>query len=438
MLKRIRVRGYKSFIDAEIGLRPLTVILGPNSAGKSNLLDLIGLLSRLATAETVREAFDQHRGRPLEAFYANTGFGPAGYESRMQTDTVAFSVECDLELHPRIVREINEALESREKLVGSAATYTRVSETRLRYTLEVALHPRSGELFVRNESLRALRKDGEPRTSRGAFFELDAADDGSTRFVARIERQSHPRYFEKDRPRTLLKELSDPVYHPHVVAAARELASWRVYYVEPARARADTPVQAAEDPGRAGELLAAFYFTLQQRNRPALQGIVHNLRSVVAGITDLRVEVRDGLLEIFAIQEGGAEFPARLLSEGTLRLLCILGIAVAPTPPSMVCYEEPENGVNPARLDVLLQIVRNAVYVRPEGSQFLLTTHSAAVCNLLPDHLVLAHWDAGRGSQFEPLSIEKDTLYFQDAVVRVIDGWANALAVAEKPKRGPQ
>ena len=38
MLKRIKIKGYKSLIDLEVSLCPLSVLFGPNAAGKSNFL----------------------------------------------------------------------------------------------------------------------------------------------------------------------------------------------------------------------------------------------------------------------------------------------------------------------------------------------------------------------------------------------------------------
>ncbi|MGH7151323.1 MAG: AAA family ATPase, partial [Planctomycetota bacterium] len=267
-------------------------------------------------------------------------------------------------------------------------------------------------------------KDSPPaaKTSRAPFFEKEGGGGGKPRFVARVERQGHPRYFEPNRPRTLLSELSDPVYHPHVVAAAREISSWRVYYVEPARMRERIGVQSAEEPGRSGELLAAYYYTLQERSPGTLRAIVRNLRDLVPGLEDLRVDVREGSLEIVTTHVGGAEYPARLLSEGTLRLLCLLGIAVAPSPPAVVVYEEPENGVNPARLDLLADVIRSAVEVRPDPIQFVLTTHSPLVCNLFPQHLVLCSWSPKEGTALRPFPWNREALYFQDEVVRGLDG----------------
>ncbi len=429
MLRQLRVRGYKSLVDCKIDFGPPSVILGPNGAGKSNLLDLLHLLSRLAAAETVREAFEGHRGRPLEAFHSPKGFGAASYDELLGKERLAFSVECDLELHPRIVDDINRTLEEREKIVETKVTYTRVSERLLRYSLVIALHPKSGELFLIDESLRPLKRDLRPKADsvRKAFFELEGGKSEQGRFVARIERQAHPRYFEGSRPRTLLSELTDPVYHPHVVAAARELASWRVYYVEPNQVRTEIGVQAADEPGRDGRLLAAYLYALKQRSPATLKGIVQNLRGLVAGFHDLDVRVRDGLLELVALQEDGTEFPARLLSEGTLRLMCILGIGVAPSPPALVGYEEPENGVNPARLGHIAQVLRTAVEQREDGPQFILTTHSPLVCELLPERLIVCDWQAGRGTTFRSLDIPRDTLYFKDEVVRALDGTTAAL-----------
>ena len=58
MLKRIHIKGYKSLADVAVSLSPLTLLFGPNAAGKSNFLDALQLLSKLATSRTLKEAFD--------------------------------------------------------------------------------------------------------------------------------------------------------------------------------------------------------------------------------------------------------------------------------------------------------------------------------------------------------------------------------------------
>src|ERR1700730_16496146 len=47
MLKRIRVVGWKSIKNETVDLTPLTVVIGANGAGKSNLLSLFKLLNAM-------------------------------------------------------------------------------------------------------------------------------------------------------------------------------------------------------------------------------------------------------------------------------------------------------------------------------------------------------------------------------------------------------
>ncbi|MDZ7331216.1 MAG: AAA family ATPase [candidate division KSB1 bacterium] len=68
MIKRIRIEGYTSFRALDLELKPLAVIFGPNASGKSNILDAIFLISRLATQKNINEAFIGHRGFLLESF----------------------------------------------------------------------------------------------------------------------------------------------------------------------------------------------------------------------------------------------------------------------------------------------------------------------------------------------------------------------------------
>jgi ABC-type uncharacterized transport system ATPase subunit len=67
MLTRLEVDGFKSLRDFSIDLEPLTVLLGPNDAGKSNILEALALSSRLGS-HTPEDALKQGRGRALDQF----------------------------------------------------------------------------------------------------------------------------------------------------------------------------------------------------------------------------------------------------------------------------------------------------------------------------------------------------------------------------------
>lgn len=74
MLENISIKGFKSVVDAEMGLGRLNVVVGANGAGKSNLLEAIGLLG-CAVSGRVDEAAFRFRGiRPGTAALYKTAF----------------------------------------------------------------------------------------------------------------------------------------------------------------------------------------------------------------------------------------------------------------------------------------------------------------------------------------------------------------------------
>jgi predicted ATPase len=71
---------------------------------------------------------------------------------------------------------------------------------------------------------------------------------------------------------------------------------------------------------------------------------------------------------------GGLECPSWLLSDGTLRMLALTLPAFLSGPPSLYMVEEPENGVHPHALEIIVK----ALAAIP-GSQVFVATHSPLV-----------------------------------------------------------
>ncbi len=95
--------------------------------------------------------------------------------------------------------------------------------------------------------------------------------------------------------------------------------------------------------------------------------------------------------------------------------LAILTVAYLPSPPSVVCFEEPDRGIHPR----LLRDVQDALYrlSHPESTgetrppvQVIATTHSPYLLDLFrehPEEIVLAH-RKGFNVEFERLSDRGD------------------------------
>jgi predicted ATPase len=86
------------------------------------------------------------------------------------------------------------------------------------------------------------------------------------------------------------------------------------------------------------------------------------------------------MVQVF-FQEGKWAIPATRLSDGTLRYLCLLAILCHPTPPPLICIEEPELGLHPDIVPHLATLLRDA----STRTQLIVTTHSDILVDALTD-----------------------------------------------------
>ncbi|BDI16959.1 hypothetical protein ANSO36C_27610 [Nostoc cf. commune SO-36] len=56
MLKQLILENWKSFRYAELPLDPLTVLIGTNASGKSNVIEALEFLQRIARGENIEAA----------------------------------------------------------------------------------------------------------------------------------------------------------------------------------------------------------------------------------------------------------------------------------------------------------------------------------------------------------------------------------------------
>ncbi len=430
MLTRVHIKGYKSLSDVEVRLEPLTLLFGPNASGKSNFLDALQLLSKLATSRTLKAAFDPpYRGLPLESF----SLGDKGIKGLVAQERLVFSLEADLYLSDKIVDAVNQQIREMRRPSGegrSAEAGTKaVRERHLRYRVEIEMLPRSGILRVTDEYLAALNSRGEPTGKRRAFIERRGE-----KIHLRLEGQAHPTYFDRYLDQTILSMPHYPPHYPHLIAARHELESWLFFYFEPReRMRAANPVKEVRHIGLMGEELASFLNTLQALRPEQFKAIEKALRTVLPDVDGIEVEVSDlGEVEI-RLKEGGVAIPARVLSEGTLRMLGLLALSGADAPPSLVGFEEPENGVHPRRIQMIAELLRTRSSFGQ--AQYIVTTHSPILPDRLPDQSLFAVRRINRGTRIDPFSAW-GPLARRRWIGGVLDQQVETLSVSERIMRG--
>lgn len=329
-IESIEIGGYRIFEGFAASLGHLTVIIGANGAGKSSLLDLLRLLS----------------------FAVNNPLPP--------------------EIDPGSVGKLLFHSGGPEK-IDLAVVVSRGEKKPLRYALSI--HGPLGAPRVARESLtitEALSEEQKPpsllldfHSGKGVVREpTDRAGKGVAWTVSPNELALR---------RAIAPNLPTLSRFQSFIASFRFYPGFDISSTAPLR----RPAQVEENPVLAedGANLSAVLHSLYLEHREAWEELEMHLGATIPGFTSLGVKPRAKGMTIAVMRERGVKEELTLadLSDGTLRLLCWLALAVSPSLPPFVCIDEPEIGLHPRVLPTLA----GAFKLAAGRSQLLIATHSA-------------------------------------------------------------
>ncbi|MFN7938594.1 MAG: AAA family ATPase [Bryobacteraceae bacterium] len=135
------------------------------------------------------------------------------------------------------------------------------------------------------------------------------------------------------------------------------------------------------------------------------RSLLAELDEIYDGIEDAGARIVAGKVQAFLREEGLGIIPAGRLSDGTIRYLCLLTILCHPSPPPLVCIEEPEIGLHPDMLRRMAKLLIAA----SSRTQLIVTTHSDILVSGLseaPGSVVVCSRDRN-GSHLERIDTEK-------------------------------
>ena len=102
----------------------------------------------------------------------------------------------------------------------------------------------------------------------------------------------------------------------------------------------------------------------------------------------MSTKVSGGTIQFYLHEaDFGSPIPATRLSDGTIRFVALLSTLLAPSPPPLVCIDEPELGLHPDAVSLLADLMIEA----SERTQLIVATHSDALVSALtnqPDAVV--------------------------------------------------
>ncbi len=346
MLKKLKVKNFKSFGETEVELPRLAVFFGPNAVGKSNLIDAIQALSRIGTMRTFTDALsDPIRGNPIEMFRLASG----GLTELLSSPSAQFSLEADLAINNGAGSIINN----------------------YRYRIEVEIATDSGRLANCGEFLSPLTKDGELKNVPAI-----ESDDKSL-IIRKQKKRGKPPTEELRNNYAILSDqrLGGPT-HEHIERVRNELLLWQTYYLDPRISmRVTRPPIETYDIGMYGGYISPFLYRLKSEYRKHFDAMVRSVQTIIPTIenVDVYLDKRRAELDLY-IRQNGTDYSSRVISEGTLRIIGLCAITVNPWNGSLLAFEEPENGVHPRRIELIARLIASLSSVG--GQQVVVTTHS--------------------------------------------------------------
>jgi len=343
MIRKISVTGFKSLRQVtDLELPQMAVFFGPNTAGKSNLIDALQALSRMATCRTLGDALQEPiRGYPAETF----SFPSDGLKGLLSQAEAWYEFRSVMQ----------------------------VDKEQYEYRLSVRIVPATGALSVTDEYLAALSARGEVKGN--PLIEC-IHEKGQLR-IRRRKKAAHPRTEDIGLNHTI---ISDPrlggLEYRGIEKCRNEFAGWRAYYLDPRIAmRRPVPPAEVQDIGAFGENIAPFLYRLQQTSARDFAAVKRLLRTLVPSVESIRVDLdpQRGTLDV-TVRQNGVDFSSRILSEGTLRILALCAITVNPWASPVMAFEEPENGVQPRRIELISNLLCSIAL--EQKRQLIVTTHS--------------------------------------------------------------
>ena len=377
-MQNLRLDGLLSFApDSEaFELRDLNVLIGPNGSGKSNLIEALELLSATPHdfAATVRDG-----GGPAEWLWkGGEAVRPAEIEVVLENGTPT-----DRPLRYRLRFT---AVQSRVEVVDEAVEEAERDPYR----------PYTGDVYFYYRF-----QDGHP-----ALNVLDQTGDW-------IERRLQREDLLPDQ--SVLAQRKDPEQYPEVTWTGRRLGAihtfreWTFGRYVPLRQPqpADLPEDRLLPDSRN---LALVLNQIEHTGEVRLNQL---LRQFFPRFERMSTRISGGAVQFYLHESGfRAPIPATRLSDGTIRFIAILATLLSPSPPPLVCIEEPELGLHPDAVALLADLLVDA----SERTQLVVTTHSDALVSALtnqPDAIVACE-RPGAGTVLRRLDPERLASWLAD------------------------
>ncbi|HEU4965796.1 MAG TPA: AAA family ATPase [Bacilli bacterium] len=362
MLKEIRFKNWKSFKDATLYIDPLTVLIGTNASGKSNVVDGLEFLYRVFNGMVVEEALN---GTPTSPGIR----GGAEWAARKQGNTFTIDVIVDgenqkeyvyrltIQTEPNVI-VLSESLISRnveDDTVTNEIFTAELEEGSLSYV--GAASDRSEEFSAASDKLILLAMRTYP-------FDKNFGDSrgDSGQLIVRTVIQAVKNIFVLDPIPSLMRGYSPA--SRILVKDASNLAGVMTALSNEEKNELETTLShyVSQLPERDIQRVWA-----EPVGRLQKDSTLYCEEQLVTGDPPLIID-------------------ASGMSDGTLRFIGIITALLTRPEGSQLIIEEVDNGLHPSRAGLLLQMLREIGAKR--NIDILVTTHNPALLDAMGPEMV--------------------------------------------------
>jgi len=355
-IRTLRLKNFLSYGSEgeEIELQPLNVLIGPNASGKSNLIDAVGILQ--STPNDINTPFRQGGGigewlwKGDEKNSNNIPTATIEATVYYPKETIPLRYQISFTMVGQKLQIVDEAVENEERF---GQTYKDVN------------------FFYRHQKgnpVLNIRNVSEERTSKYT--------------------NSGQRHLGRDEisfSQSVLSQKQDKYFYPELAYLNNQFSNIRIYrewnlgrYTPLRKPQpSDLPNDFLEED--ASNLAHVLNDLEEQGIKPLL---IEQLQKFYEAVGDIITKSEGSTRQTFLRDKKfNRPIPATRLSDNTLRYLCLLTLLCHPSPPPLICIEEPELGLHPD----ILSTVAELLIAASKRTQIIVTTHSDALVSGLSE-----------------------------------------------------
>jgi predicted ATPase len=367
MIKAIGVFTFKSYDSAILPLASLTLLIGANASGKTNCIEALRFLSRLAHGQRIDDVIEDVRQNDLVIRGKITDIVYDRFLNKEDLPLIGFGVELAHRIEwPMLYTTLSmQTSPMSSHVIHDEITQDWAKDSPFLYKTQPTEADRYETQVVYNNFRNKKHFPAIPCSNRQSIFtQLDVPSRFATpkaqkiipAVVTEFQQALRNIIFLDLNPRAMV-DYSFIIDHT-LKPDGRNLSSV-LYHI-------------CETQGRKAEVLAFIGELPEQRI------------SDVGFLVGPRQEVMVTLTETFGHTPVTREAP--LLSDGTLRVLAVAAALLSAPTGGLVVIEEIDNGVHPSRAKALLANILAAS--KANSLRVLLTSHNPALLDTLPKESV--------------------------------------------------